>query len=114
MQRMAGDSDDDRLGFVRADTRGESMTMVGKISACLALGALLGGRSAWAASAADKCEASKLGSAGKYAFCRLKADAKALKTGGTPDYSKCDTAFAAKWAATEAKAAGACPSSADQ
>jgi uncharacterized protein DUF1566 len=105
---------DNPQGFGWADTRGESMTIVGKISACVALGALVCGGSAWAATPADKCEAAKLGTAGKYAFCRLKADAKALKTGGSPDYSKCDAAFAAKWAATETKAAGACPSTGDQ
>jgi hypothetical protein len=41
-------------------------------------------------SPADKCEANKLKTAGKYGFCRLKADAKAIKTGGAVDYSKCD------------------------
>jgi hypothetical protein len=90
------------------------MTIIGKISACVALGSLVCGGGAWAASPADKCEASKLSTAGKYAFCRLKADAKALKTGGPPDYSKCDAAFTAKWAATETKAALACPSNGDQ
>ena len=90
------------------------MAIIDKVSASLALGVLLCGGSAWAATAADKCTAAKLGTAGKYEFCRLKADAKALKTGGLPDYSKCEAAVTAKWGAIETKAAGACPTTGDQ
>ena len=35
---------------------------------------------------AQKCEAAKLKVAGKYNFCRLKAEAKAVKTGNPVDY----------------------------
>jgi Protein of unknown function (DUF1566) len=90
------------------------MAIIGKVGAVVALGILVCGGSARALSPADKCEASKLSTAGKYVFCRLKADAKALKTGGTPDYTKCNAAVAAKWAATETKAAGACRTNGDQ
>lgn len=67
---------------------------------------------ALAASAADTCEAGKLGITAKYAQCRLKADAKAAKSGAPADYSKCDlTAFAL----AEYKAGtGVCPTSDDQ
>jgi hypothetical protein len=64
--------------------------------------------------AAQKCEAAKLGTAGKYDFCRLKTEAKAIKTGGSPDFTKCDDAYGAKWSQTETKAGGSCPSNGDQ
>src|SRR5262245_26868709 len=71
--------------------------------------------SALAIDAADKCESSKLKTAGKYAFCRAKADAKAVKTSTTPDYSKCDEKFSSKWGLAESTAgAGVCPSEGDQ
>ena len=66
-----------------------------------------------AMSDADKCAAKKMKVAGKYVFCRLKQDAKAVKKGGAPDYSKCDSKFAAKWANIESKAGGACPTTGD-
>jgi hypothetical protein len=63
--------------------------------------------------AADKstqCVAAKLTAASKYAACRLKADAKAAKTGGSADYSKCNTKFVKAFDRAEAKAgAGICP-----
>ncbi len=63
--------------------------------------------------AADKCVAKKMKLAGKYVFCRMKAESKAVKKGTPPDFAKCDSKFAAKWAAIEAKAAGACPTEGD-
>ena len=39
----------------------------------------------------DKCEADKNKIAGKYAFCRQNAEAKAIKKGEAADYSKCDS-----------------------
>lgn len=63
---------------------------------------------------AEKCESAKLKEAGKYGFCRLKAEAKAAKTAGTPDYSKCDATYAAKWSAIESAGGGMCPSTGDQ
>jgi hypothetical protein len=64
--------------------------------------------------AAGRCESSKLKTAGKYAFCRGKADAKAVKTGTTPDYSKCDEKFTLKWGIAENNSGGACPSNSDE
>jgi len=65
--------------------------------ACLALvGVLLLGTSAHAQSLADKCEASKLRTSGKYGACRLRAAAGVVKSGATPNFSKCDAKFAKK------------------
>jgi len=65
-------------------------------------------------SAADKsaqCAGAKLTAASKYAACRLKADAKVAKSGGSPDYSKCDTKFLKAFDRAESKAgSGVCPS----
>ena len=58
----------------------------------------------WGATTEEKCEAAKNQEAGKYAFCRAKAEAKAIKKGVAPDYSKCDTKLLDKWAKAEAKA----------
>jgi len=59
---------------------------------------------AWGATPEDTCEAAKNQESGKYAFCRAKAEAKAIKTGLPPDYSKCDTKLLDKWAKAEDKA----------
>jgi len=82
-------------GFVCA------LVMVGLASAAVATDPL------------EKCQASKLKTAGKYGFCRLKADAKAVKAGDPPDYSKCDEKYGGKWTAAETKAAGQCPVTGD-
>src|SRR5262245_50375867 len=74
--------------------------------------ALLHGTVAVAISPADKCVAAKLKVAGKYTFCRLKTDAKTIKTGARADYTACDSAFALKWA--RAEASGSCPTAADK
>src|SRR5262245_51836408 len=68
---------------------------------------------AFAASPADKCEAAKNKLAGKYAFCRHKAVAKAIKTGDPVDYSKCDESFVLKWGSTETNSGGQCPTNGD-
>lgn len=62
----------------------------------------------------EKCEAAKNKIAGKYAFCRQKAEAKAIKTGAAPDYTKCDATFADKWMKAETKGGGMCPTNGDQ
>jgi hypothetical protein len=64
---------------------------------------------AGAASDADKCEANKNKIAGKYYFCREKAEAKAILTGDPVDYSKCTLKFDDKWNLWENKVPGACP-----
>jgi hypothetical protein len=66
-----------------------------------------------AITAGEKCEADKLKTAGKYTFCRMKADAKAIKTSTTPDYSKCDEKYGGKWSLVESKAGGTCPVTGD-
>jgi Protein of unknown function (DUF1566) len=66
-----------------------------------------------ALSDASKCEASKNKAAGKYAACRLKAEASAIKSGGVADYSKCDAKLDLKWTLVEAGAGGACPTTGD-
>jgi len=58
---------------------------------------------------AEKCGAAKLKVAGKYNFCRLKAEAKAIKSGAAVDYTKCDGAFGLKWEAAESGGGGMCP-----
>lgn len=75
---------------------------------------VLFGTQARALSAADKCEAAKNKIAGKYLYCREKAEAKSIKTGTAPDYTKCDAAFSLKWANAEAQAGGSCPTTGDQ
>jgi hypothetical protein len=70
---------------------------------------------AFAVEPPQKCQASKLQTAGKYGACRLKADSKAAKTGDAPDYSKCDQSFGLKWDKAEATAGtGVCPSEGDE
>ncbi|MGH7789398.1 MAG: DUF1566 domain-containing protein [Candidatus Binatia bacterium] len=63
---------------------------------------------------AQKCQASKLKEAGKYGFCRLKAEVRAVKSAAAADYATCDLKFATKWNAAEAAAAGACTTNGDQ
>ncbi len=62
---------------------------------------------------ADKCEADKLKRAGKYSFCRLKAESKAVKIGNPPDYSLCDLKLGQKWANAETIGGGQCPTNGD-
>jgi polyvinyl alcohol dehydrogenase (cytochrome) len=75
-----------------------------------ASGAHLGSRAVLAASA--ECQFQKLETAGWYSSCRLRANARAVRTGGgTPDFGTCDAKFAAKWGRVEATGTGQCPSS---
>jgi hypothetical protein len=86
--------------------------MVGVCAALCAV--LLMANAAHAVSPANKCEAAKLKIAGKYDFCRLKAEATAAKRGGSPDFSKCDPSFSGKWTQAEMTAGGMCPSNGDE
>jgi hypothetical protein len=70
--------------------------------------------SAVAVPPAEKCEAGKLKQAGLYGFCRLKAEAKAVKSGSAPDYAKCDAKLGLEWAEIETKGGTMCPTSGDQ
>lgn len=80
--------------------------------ALLAVLAVLATR-AGAVSDADKCAAAKDKIAGKYSFCRMKVQAKALKTGNPVAFSLCDRKYALKWAAAETNAGGMCPTNGD-
>jgi hypothetical protein len=66
-----------------------------------------------AISDADKCEAAKNKIAGKYAFCRQKAEAKAIRSGSQPDYAACDAKYGLKWGIAESNAGGQCPTNGD-
>ena len=79
-----------------------------------ALALIASATSAFALDPARRCEASKLKTAGKYGFCQLKEESKAAKTGGAPDFSKCDDLFSAKWGQAETNAGGMCPSNGDE
>jgi hypothetical protein len=74
---------------------------------------VLAQRPASAATAAQLCEAAKLKAAGKYAQCRLKADAKAAKAGGAADYMVCNAKLAEKFAKAETVYGVACPTRGD-
>src|SRR5262245_21039547 len=89
-------------------------TKRGKWALAIAAAVLLAATQAPAASPADKCEAAKNKVAGKYAFCRQNAEAKAVKTGDPVDYTKCDTNYGTKWATAEIKGGGMCPTIGDQ
>lgn len=66
-----------------------------------------------ALSPADKCEADKLKRAGKYSFCRMKAESKAIKTNSAPDYSLCNMKLGDKWTNAETIGGGQCPTNGD-
>lgn len=89
------------------------MKRVMRVGGAVTVGLLLAAN-AWAITPGDKCEAAKLKTAGKYSFCRLKAEAKAVKTGDAPDYSKCDEKLTSKWGPLETAAGGMCPSNGDE
>jgi hypothetical protein len=78
--------------------------MIGMKSFLAGAAVLTCAATAWGLSPEDKCEADKNKLAGKYAFCRQNAEAKAIKKGDPPDYSKCDEKLLDKWGKAEAKA----------
>lgn len=80
------------------------MTRIGSKLAIAAAFVAAGTGTAWGLSPEDKCEVDKNKEAGKYAFCRQKAEAKAIKKGTAPDYAKCDAKLLDKWAKAEQKA----------
>ncbi|HYC00679.1 MAG TPA: DUF1566 domain-containing protein [Candidatus Limnocylindrales bacterium] len=73
-----------------------------------------------AATAAEKCEAGKNGTAGKYAACMHKAQQKFVAGGqiDTAGYDEavlvCTEKYSHKWQSLEGKADGACPSNGDE
>ncbi len=81
------------------------------------VGAILAGLSAGGDAALagptveEKCSADKAKVAGKYSSCRLKAEAKAIRTGNPADFDRCDEKLLAKWDKAEQLAerrGGAC------
>jgi hypothetical protein len=88
-------------------TRG---TLAGLVVAAMTLGSMGAG----AVTATEKCESDKVKTAGKYAFCRMKADSKAIKKNVAPDYTKCVAKYALIWAKVEGNAGGACPVTGDE
>jgi len=60
---------------------------------------------ALAATPEEKCEISKNKTAGAYATCRHKAEAKAIQKGTPADTTKCDTKFLTGWSRADTKAA---------
>jgi hypothetical protein len=62
---------------------------------------------------AQKCESTKLKHAGKYDFCRMKADSKAVKKAEAADYTKCDEQIAKKFGKADSKWGMECPTSGD-
>ncbi|HYC55212.1 MAG TPA: DUF1554 domain-containing protein [Candidatus Binatia bacterium] len=85
-----------------------------RISYVAAAAIMLCAGSAAAATDAQKCAAAKMKTAGKYAACRLGADAKAQSSGLAADYGKCDAVQQLSWTKAEEKYGGACPTSGDQ
>jgi hypothetical protein len=78
------------------------------------LGALLFAGPATALDRADRCEADKLRAAGDYYSCRMRAEWRAVRKGGAPDYSQCVSKFGSKWGQAETRSQGMCPTSGDE
>jgi hypothetical protein len=64
--------------------------------------------------AASRCVVDKNKIAGRYLACRHKTIAKAIKLGGIPNFSGCESKFARKWQTAEARAGSACPTVGDE
>lgn len=58
---------------------------------------------------ADRCESGKNKTAAAYVACRAKADAAAILSGLTADYSRCAEQFDHKWERAETNGGVACP-----
>ncbi len=91
-------------GAINAGAKGGIMTRIGSKLAVAAALLVVGVGTATGLSPEDKCEADKNKIAGKYAFCRQKAEAKAIKKSAAADYSKCDSKLSDKWGKAEQKA----------
>ena len=74
---------------------------------------LLCAGSAAAVTEADRCEAAKLKTAGKYYVCLLKAEAKGVLTGTPVGPSLCDGKLVPKWTTAEVGGGGMCPTNGD-
>ncbi len=85
----------------------------GAMLAVAGVGLLWGGMALAGPTDADKCEADKLKRAGWYAFCRMKAESKAVKKGEPEDFTKCEEKIGEKFAKAEDKWGVECPTSGD-
>jgi hypothetical protein len=83
------------------------------VAAVAVIGLVASGPAGAALDPAIKCQAVKLKLAGKYASCRLIADANAVKNGTAPDYSNCDAKIQAGWQKVEESIGGECPTIGD-
>jgi hypothetical protein len=84
-----------------------------RIVSVAALALIVSAKIALAIEPSDRCQLSKLKSAGKYAFCLLKAEARAIRNAAPPAYARCDSKFAEEWARAEASGHGSCPTAGD-
>ena len=94
--------------------RPRGMSVAKALVAVTASVVVLGITAAHAVSPATKCESSELKTSGKYAFCRSKTVSKAVKAGGSPDFTACDATFSGKFGNANTQGMGQCPSSATQ
>lgn len=91
------------------------MLGIRKIGVSVVLAALVAVATvAHALSPGDRCEADKLKTAGKYAYCRLRAESTAVMTGTAPNYTACDAKYGTKWSQVDARGGGQCPVNGDQ
>jgi hypothetical protein len=79
------------------------------MTATLAMATLWTGTALAVPTAAQNCAAAKLKAAGKYHFCRVKADRKVVLRGGLPNYEFCDTVLSTKWTRAETAFGMSCP-----
>ena len=79
------------------------------IKTTAAVAVLLIAQSAAALTPAERCEAGKLKTAGKYGFCRLKAEAKAVKTGDSRTTASATRRSASSGARPNERRPGVCP-----
>lgn len=96
-------------GFTKAElrgagscpTQGDSASIEDTLDACIdTVVAYLGGAPG-AGGTAARCQSGKAKEAGKYAQCRFKAAAKAVKTGSVADDTRCGTKLSDRWARLE-------------
>ncbi len=71
----------------------------------IGLGLVLGFATSVWAKGPPKCYSDKMKAAGKYSFCRLKAQSKIPPLAGqAADYTKCDSQYSKKWQKVESRA----------
>jgi len=89
-----------------------------RIITAVALALVFAGTAVAKPTPAQQCESGKNKEAGKYAYCRQKAESKYAITGDATArataFQKCLDKYDDKWPKLEAKAAGTCPSTGDQ